>query len=122
MALQGGHRFTVSMAEVFPHGVYAMAVEQAMEMNERNGQRVTAPAKDKQTGETVWTVTVMDRDPEARTKEVKVKVLGGLMPMLPGEIVAGTGLHAVDFVGMSCTPYIAEGAPGRKSRLALMLL
>jgi len=29
MVLQGEHGFAVSMAEVFPHGVYTVAVEQA---------------------------------------------------------------------------------------------
>ena len=74
MALQGGHRFAVSMGDVFPDGVYAMSVEQAQDYDEKSGRRT--PSKDKQTGEWVWTVTVIDRDPEAREKQVKVKVTG----------------------------------------------
>ena len=86
MALQGGHRFAVSMADVFPYGVYAMSVEQAQDYDEKSGRRT--PSKDKQTGELVWTVTVIDRDPEAREKQVKVKVSGA------GAAGAAGGDHA----------------------------
>ncbi len=115
MALQGGHRFAVDMDDVFLHGVYAMGVEQAMDYDEKTGRR--SPAKDKVTGELVWTVTVMDRDPEARVKEVKVKVTGPYCPVLPGEIAPGTGLHACAFEGLTVTPYIVDGPVGRRSKL-----
>ena len=119
MALQGGHRFAVSMADVFPHGVYAMSVEQAMDYDEKSGRRT--PAKDKQSGELVWTVTVIDRDPEAREKQVKVKVTGPVQPVLPGEIMPGSGLHAVDFTDLTITPYVSEGRGGGRARLAYSL-
>jgi hypothetical protein len=117
MALMGGHRFAVSMANVFPHGVYALMVEQAQDFNEKTRARI--PAKDKQTGELVWTVTCMDRDPDARVKEVKVKVSAPVMPVLPEEIIAGSGIRCVDFEGLTITPYIEEprGGMGR-ARLA----
>src|SRR3954464_13647604 len=119
MALQGGHRFAVSMADVFPYGVYAMGVEQAQDYDEKSGRRT--PAKDKRTGEWVWTVTVIDRDPEAREKQVKVKVLAPVQPVLPGEIAPGTGLHAVDFGGLTITPYVNEGRAGGRPRMAYSL-
>ncbi len=119
MALQGGHRFAVSMAEVFPPGVYAMSVEQAMDYDEKSGRRT--PAKDKHTGELVWTVTVIDRDPEAREKQVKVKVASPVQPVLPGEIMPGSGLHAVDFTDVTITPYVSEGRGGGRARLAYSL-
>jgi hypothetical protein len=119
MALQGGHRFAVPMAVLFPHGVYAMSVEQAMDYDEKSGRRT--PSKDKQTGELVWTVTVIDRDPEAREKQVKVKVTGPVQPVLPGEIMPGSGLHAVDFTDVTITPYVSEGRGGGRARLAYSL-
>lgn len=118
MALMGGHRFAVSMGEVFPHGVYAMGVQQAEDFDERSGRR--SPAHDKLSGELVWAVTVIDRDPEARDKQVKVKVSAPVMPVLPGEIMPGTGLHPVDFVGLTVTPYVNDGT-GRRPRLAFSL-
>ncbi|MFI7585924.1 hypothetical protein ACIB24_02475 [Spongisporangium articulatum] len=107
MALQGGHRFAVSMDEVFPHGLYAMSVDQAQDFDEKT--RARTPSKDKQTGSLVWSVTCIDRDPEARVKEVKVKLLAPYMPELPPEIVPGSGLRPIAFSGMTITPYIDEG-------------
>jgi hypothetical protein len=117
MALRGGHRFAVGMGEVFPAGVFALGVEQAEDYDERSGRR--SPAKDKQSGELVWTVTCVDRDPEARAREVRVKVSAPVRPVLPGEIVPGTGLHEVEFTGLTVTPYVNEGR-GR-ARLAFSL-
>ena len=116
MALPGGHRFAVSMSELYPFGCYAMDVAQAEDYDERTSRRT--PSKDKASGELVWTVTVIDRDPEAREKQVKVKVSGPFMPVLPGEIAPGSGLHPVDFIGLTVTPYVPEVAPGRRARIA----
>jgi hypothetical protein len=107
MALMGGHRFAVSMADAFPHGLYAMGVEQAQDYNESNKSRT--PSRDKQTNDLVWTVTCIDRDPDARVKEVKIKVLAPHSPELPEEIVPGSGLRLVEFSGMTVTPYVDEG-------------
>ena len=116
MALQGGHRFTVSMAEAFRYGLYAMGVEQAMDYDEKTGRQ--SPAKDKQTGDLVWTVTCIDRDPDIRgTREVKIKVLGPHMPALPPEIAPNSGIRPVEFTGLTVTPYVSEN--GRRARLAL---
>jgi hypothetical protein len=60
-------------------------------------------------GQFVWTVTGIDRDPEAREKQVKVKVTAPVQPVLPGEIMPGSGLHAVEFMGLTITPYVNEG-------------
>ena len=118
MALMGGHRFAVSMAEAFPQGVYAMGVEQAMDYDERSGKRT--PARDKHNdNQYVWTVSCIDRDPEAREKEVKVKVTAPVMPVLPSEILPGSGLRVIDFSGMTVTPYVQEGRGGGRARLAL---
>jgi hypothetical protein len=118
MALQGGHRFAVSMADAFPHGLYAMGVKQAEDYNSETKR--SKPARDSQNGDQfVWTITCIDRDPEARTKEVKVKVTGLHMPELPEEVLPGSGLRAVEFSGMTVTPYVEEGRGNGRARLAL---
>ena len=115
MALQGGHRFAVSMREAFAYGLFAMGVEQAMDYDEKTGRQ--SPAKDKQTGELVWTVTCIDRDPEIRgTREVKIKVLAPHMPALPPEIAPGSGIRPVEFSGLAVTAYVSDN--GRRPRLA----
>jgi len=118
MALQGGHRFTVSMDEAFSYGLYALGVEQAMDYDEKTGRQ--SPSKDKHTGQLVWTVTCIDRDPEVRgSREVKIKVLGPHMPALPPEIAPNSGIRPVEFSDLVVTPYVQDGGPGRRSRLAL---
>jgi hypothetical protein len=116
MALQNGHRFSVAMRDAFPDGLYAMGVEQAMDYDEKSGRQ--SPSKDKQTGELVWTVTCIDRDPNIRgTREIKIKVLAPYMPELPPEIVPNSGIRPVEFAGITVTPYVSEN--GRRARLAL---
>ena len=94
----------------------AISVVQAEDYEEKTGRRT--PTKDRASGELVWTVTVIDRDPEAREKEVKVKIAAPFMPVLPGEIAPNTGLHPVEFIGLTATPWVPDVAPGRRARLA----
>ncbi len=115
MALQNGHRFAVQMTEVFAHGLYAINVDQAMDYDEKT--RARTPSRDKVTDSLVWTVSCIDSDPEARAKEVRVKLLAPHMPVLPPEIVPGSGLRPVMFSGMTVTPYIDDNGRGR-ARLA----
>jgi hypothetical protein len=116
MALQGGHRFPVTMDDAFPHGLYALGVEQAEDYDEKTKRRT--PSKDKQTGELVWAVLCIDRDPEARRKDVKIKVSAAHMPVLPDEVVPGAGVRAVEFSGLTATAYVDEGRAGGRARLA----
>jgi hypothetical protein len=111
-----GHRFPVSMADLYPHGLYAMSVEEAQDYDEKTGRRT--PARDKLTGERVYNVTGYDRGPDVRPRDrqVTVKVSAPVQPVLPGEIAPGTGLHAVEFTGLTVTPYISEN--GARARLA----
>jgi hypothetical protein len=103
------------MADVFANGLFAMGVEQAMDYDERTGRQ--SPTKDKQTGDLVWTVTCIDRDPEIRgTREVKIKVLGPQMPALPAELVPHSGIRPVEFTGLSVTAYVSDNS--RRARLA----
>lgn len=114
MALQGGYRFAVPMGELFPAGCYAVSVQQAEDFDERTGRRT--PSKDKITGELVWTVTVFDSDPQARERQVRVKITGAQMPQLPEEVLPG--LHPVAFTGLTVTPYVNDGTAGRRARMA----
>ena len=119
MAVPGGRRFPVLMSDIFPCGFYAMSVEQAQDYDEKTGRRT--PAKDKLTGELVWSVTGLDRDESVRPRDrqVTVKVSAPVQPVLPGEIAPGTGLHAVEFTGLTVTPYVSEN--GGRPRLAYSL-
>jgi hypothetical protein len=66
---------------------------------------------DKGTGLPLWTVDVIDADPKARDRTVKVKVVGEYQPTLPPAPV-GSPFTAVEFTGLAVTPYVKE-ATGR---------
>ena len=111
MALQSGHRFPVSMADLFPYGVLATNVEQAQDFDEKT--RARTPARDKQTGELVWVVTCVDRDEgekvRAKDRNPQVTVTAPYQPVLDGEVAPGMKVYAVEFTGLTITPYINEG-------------
>ena len=103
MALAGGTRFKVPMAEVFPAGCVLVpgSITEAQDYDERTGKRF--PAKDKVTGQRVWSCRVMDMDPEldGRSREVAVKILTDVQPIPP----TGEPFEAVGFEGLMVTPY-----------------
>jgi hypothetical protein len=103
MALTGGTRFKVSMAEVFPGGCALVpgSITEAQDYDERSGRRT--PAKDKLTGQRVWSCRVMDMDPEldGRSREVAVKILADVQPVPP----TGAMFEPVEFENLMVTPY-----------------
>src|ERR1700761_23396 len=73
----------VEFGMVFPHGVYAAgAFEPVRDFERSRGDRFVQQA-DKATGAPLWWVEVIDADPEARSRTVKVKVLSPHQPTLP---------------------------------------
>jgi hypothetical protein len=103
MALSGGTRFKVSMGEVFPAGCALVpgSIVEAQDYDERTGRR--SPAKDKVTGQRVWSCRVMDMDPDldGRSREVAVKILADVQPVPP----TGALFEPVEFEGLMVTPY-----------------
>ena len=128
MALQGP--IPVEFAHVFPHGVFAAgAFEPMRDFDASSGDRFVQ-AKDKATGLPVWVVDVIDADPAARDKTVKVKVAAADQPVLPAP-AAGMPFVPVEFAGLTVTPYVNQAgrlayslkaagvrAPGRSGRAA----
>ncbi|MEU8150697.1 plasmid replication, integration and excision activator [Nonomuraea sp. NPDC052129] len=107
MALQGPIPVTFDM--VFPHGCYIVGeVEPVKDFDaSTNGRFVQA--RDKQTGELVWQVTVMDADPslKAAQKTVAVKILNPVQPVPPAPM-PGLPFTPVDFDHMAVTPYVNQ--------------
>ena len=126
MTLQGP--IPVDFAHVFAHGAFAAGgFEPMRDFDASNGDRFVQ-AKDKATGQPVWVVEVIDADPAARDKTVKVKVAAGAQPTLPTP-PAGMPFVPVEFAGMTVTPYVNQAgrlayslkaagvrAPGRPGR------
>ncbi|MEV6038263.1 plasmid replication, integration and excision activator [Nonomuraea sp. NPDC052116] len=107
MALQGPIPVTFDM--VFPHGCYIVGeVEPVKDFDaSTNGRFVQT--RDKQSGELVWQVSVMDADPtlKAAQKTVFVKILSPVQPVPPAPM-AGLPFTPVEFDHMTATPYVNQ--------------
>jgi hypothetical protein len=106
MALKGGSRFPVAMAEVFPHGCHLVpdSISEAIDYDEETKRR--SPAHDKLTGKPVFQVRVIDLDPElsGRSREVVVKVVADRMPVPPTR----APFEPVEFENLTVTPYVID--------------
>ncbi|WP_084964581.1 plasmid replication, integration and excision activator [Thermoactinospora rubra] len=105
MALQGPIPVTFEM--VFPHGCYIVGeVEPVKDFDASTGGRFVQ-ARDKQTGELVWQVSVMDGDPtlKAAQKTVAVKILSPTQPVPPPPM-PGLPFTPVEFGHITVTPYV----------------
>ena len=103
MAMQG--QIPVEFGIVFPHGAYAAGgIEMVRDFDRSSGDRVVQQA-DKHTGLPLWVVEVIDADPDARQRTVKVKIAAQVQPVLPAP-APGSPFTAVEFDGMTATPYV----------------
>lgn len=113
-------RMLMKTAQVFPAGVCAVSDTAPV-----RDYDAPTPAKgaerpqkrDRDTGLLVWSVAVLDLDPEARNNEktVTVKILSEHKPVLP-ENTSGMPITPVEFVELEVSPYVKR--EGDFSRLA----
>ncbi len=116
MAING--RFRVSMADVFPAGAFVVGEVEAVRDFDRSTPERFVQAKDKETGELVWSVPVLDADESAPkgAKTVVVKISAPVQPV-PPEAVAGLPFRPVEFDGLTVTPYVDD----KRNRVAYSL-
>ena len=105
MALQGAIR--IDFGTVFPDGAYAAGVFEAVRDFDRSQGDRFVQQQDKGTGLPMWAVDVIDADPQARARMVKVKVVAEYQPTLP-PASAGSPFSAVEFTGLTVTPYVNQ--------------
>ena len=98
-------RIPVRFGDVFPQPVYALSVQATPDFEKSQAGAQDAQARDKETGERVWTVLALDTDPAARRTEVRVKVTAPQQPVLP-EAAPGVPFRPVEFEGLTLTPYV----------------
>ena len=97
--------FPVEFGTVFPSGAYAAGgFDMVRDFDRSSADRIIQQA-DKTTGLPVWVIEVIDADPEARQRTVKVKVAAQYQPVLP-DAPAGSPFIPVEFEGMHATPYV----------------
>jgi hypothetical protein len=118
MAING--RFKVSMGDVFPHGAYVVSEVEPVRDFEKSTRERPVQATDKESGQLVWSVSVLDADPDARkdAKTVTVKLSAPVQP-IPPEAMAGLPFRPVEFDGLTVTPYVNEN--GGRARVAYSL-
>jgi hypothetical protein len=96
--------FPVEFGAVFPSGAFAAgAVEKVRDFDRSSGDRMVQQI-DKHTDLPLWVVEVIDADPEARQRTVKVKVAAQYQPVLP-DAPAGSPFVPVEFEGLTATPW-----------------
>ena len=69
--------------------------------------RPVRAAADKATGQPLWAVEVIDADPQARARTVKIKVISAHQPVLP-PAASGAPFVPVEFTGLTVTPYVNQ--------------
>ena len=110
MAIRGAIR--MQFDDVFPHGCYVVGEVQAMRDFDRSTKDQAIQAVDRDTGELVWTVDVVDADPDARDRTARVKITAPVQPV-PPETTPGLPFRPVEFEGLTATPYVQTMASGR---------
>jgi hypothetical protein len=102
----------VSFDYVFPAGAMLVAVEPVRDFEGKDSGGGDSQARDKETGQRLWQVTVIDNDEEAarfgRSPAVKVKIAASVSPVAPAAQVPGFR-PLVAFEGLTLTPYVDQG-------------
>ena len=81
MAINGA--IPMAHDDVFPHGCFLMGDVEPVRDFDRSTADTAVQAVDKETGVLVWRVDVIDADPKARDKTVRVKIVAPVQPVPP---------------------------------------
>ena len=109
-------RFKIGHDEVFPFGAYLVAEVGPVFDFEKSSKDAKVQQVDKDNGLPLWSVEVLDADPEAakKSKTVTVKIAARVQPV-PPEALPGLPFRPVVFQGLSALPYIDDA--GKYSRI-----
>jgi hypothetical protein len=98
----------VDCAEVFPHGLGVVSEVKSLDDFTASSKDNRVQARDKDTGLPMWSVEVLDFDPQAREKTHRVKIAAAVQPV-PPEAIPGAPVRPVVLEGLTITPYIKDG-------------
>ena len=109
-------RFKINHTEVFPFGAYLVAEVGPVFDFEKSTKDVKVQQIDKDNGLPLWSVEVLDADPDAgkKSKTVTVKIPARVQPV-PPDALPGLPFRPVVFGGLSALPYIDDA--GKFSRI-----
>lgn len=108
-------RFKVAHDEVFPFGAYLVSEVTPVYDFEKSTRETKVQDIDKENGLPVWSVDVLDADPEApkKSKTVTVKIAAKVQPVPPSND-GSSPFTGVVFEGLTATPWVDSsrcGAP-----------
>jgi hypothetical protein len=110
MAIRGA--IPMTNEDAFAYGTFMLGEVEPMRDFDRSTREQAVQAVDRDTGELVWTVDVVDADPESRERTVRVKITAPVRPV-PPETAPGVPFRPVEFEGLTATPYVQTMASGR---------
>jgi hypothetical protein len=102
MALQGP--IPVEFGVAFPSGAYAAGAFEPVRNFEASTGEKFVRSHDKTTGAPLW---IIDADPAARARAVKVKVAAPEQPVIPAA-PPGSPFIPVEFTGLTVTYYVNQ--------------
>lgn len=117
MAVQGP--FKVEFDDVFPHGAGVVGGVSMQSDFDKSTRENKVQSLDRDSGLPVWVVDVMDFDPEARERTLRVKIASAVQPVPPEATAEGIPVRPVRLEGLMVTPYIKES--GNFSKVAYSL-
>ena len=99
----------VEFGVAFPYGAYAIGEVTPVKDYDRSTKELPVQATDPDTGLPVWSVDIVDADPEAKkaNRMASVKIAARVQPVLP-EAANGVPFRPVEFDKMTATAYIEE--------------
>lgn len=102
-------KIPVDFGVAFPHGAYAVGEVQPIRDYDKSTKERVVQATDPETGLLMWSVEVVDGDPDAKksTRTVSVKIGAKVQPVLP-EGLSGLPFTPVEFDKLTATAYIEE--------------
>lgn len=110
MAIQGA--IPMEHGGVFPWTCYMVGEVTPKRDFDKSTREQAFQEVDKDTGLPVWVVEVVDADPDARDKTVRVNILAAVQPV-PPETAPGVPFRPVEFEGLTARPYVASTPSGR---------
>ena len=110
MALTG--QIAMEHGQVFPFGCYMVGEVEPKRDFDKSSRETFVQESDRDSGLPLWQLEVIDADPEARDKAVRVQIAAQVQPVPPGQ-TPGLPFRLVEFEGLTVRPYVASTASGR---------
>src|SRR5690242_15963786 len=110
-------KIPVEFGVVFPEGAFAVGEVTPVRDYDRSTRETQVQASDPDSGLPLWSVDVVDADPDARkaNRTISVKIPAAVQPVLPAR-TEGTPFRQVEFEKLLATAYVEQN--GDFSRVA----